>query len=541
MDIAQAARAHLQLQNTIHWIKSIAIDQDSAGAAALQKDLAVGHYKPINSPRFLNDCHEFVFHFTPAGRTPLDRRSIGVQYQDPSNIARWRTGGANRRCRGNAWFIPYDTIKFRDRDRPHPATFPPRLAEYCLRLHGLERITRAMDPFLGLGSSAVAAARLDVDFLGVEIDEQYLAAGIQRVNDELNERGLFEVAGRAAPDETGQAPEGLSPRRESNPASVATVIAARRAVLAGGAPLCQLRLATHRRTPSQSSPAAGIRASRSPRLPTATRCGSRRRSRASPSSACSTSIRRRSARRHGAIRRAASCSGSRRRGPCCVSRPSRCGSTPSAGCWVTPSAETVSTSTVSSSAGTGGALRDLAERRPVRRLSRRGDRSAGRRTGHLEPSAPLTELPFEYRLRIDGDDAVPAGGRLSHPALRCRARLPAGARQQPRLLQQRRRRGLGRLPRVSARGRPLRGGVLFSRAVAAARRPAGSEETVNYSWLAAFRWKSAPAGSLPAKAESPADGCSKPFSPLRFSPYKEKRPGPLNGTRAFVRCAAGGI
>jgi site-specific DNA-methyltransferase (adenine-specific) len=195
MDIAQAARKHLQLQNTIHWIKSIAIEKDAAGvAAALEKDLAVGHYKPINSVRFLNDCHEFVFHFTPAGRTPLDRRSIGVQYQDASNIGRWRSGGVNRRCRGNAWFIPYDTIKFRDRDRPHPATFPPRLAEYCMRLHGVDRIRCAMDPFLGLGSSAVAAARLDLDFIGVEIDGHYLATGVQRVNDELNERGLFESA-----------------------------------------------------------------------------------------------------------------------------------------------------------------------------------------------------------------------------------------------------------------------------------------------------------------------------------------------------------
>ena len=195
MDIAQEARKHLRLQNTIHWIKSIAIEKDAAGAAAaLDKDLAVGHYKPINSVRFLNDCHEFVFHFTPSARTPLDRRSIGVQYQDASNIARWRSGGVNKRCRGNAWFIPYDTIKFRDRDRPHPATFPPRLAEYCMRLHGLDRIRCAMDPFLGLGSSAVAAARLDVDFVGVEVDEHYLAAGVQRVNEELNERGLFESA-----------------------------------------------------------------------------------------------------------------------------------------------------------------------------------------------------------------------------------------------------------------------------------------------------------------------------------------------------------
>jgi site-specific DNA-methyltransferase (adenine-specific) len=197
MDIAQAARKSLNLQNTIHWIKSIAIDKDAAGVAAgLERDLAVGHYKPINSPRFLNDCHEFIFHFTPSGRTPLDRRGIGVEYQDASNIARWRSGGANRRCRGNAWFIPYDTIKSRDKDRPHPATFPPRLAEYCLRLHGRERIRTAMDPFLGLGSAAVAASRLDIDFIGVEIDADYLADSIRRVNEELNERGLFEDGGR---------------------------------------------------------------------------------------------------------------------------------------------------------------------------------------------------------------------------------------------------------------------------------------------------------------------------------------------------------
>jgi site-specific DNA-methyltransferase (adenine-specific) len=182
MDVAQAARGHLTLQNTIHWIKSIAIDRDAAGAsAALDRDLAVGHYKPINSARFVNDCHEFVFQFTHDGRTPLDRQAIGVRYQDESNIARWRSGGTNRRCRGNTWFIPYETIQSRDKDRPHPATFPPRLAEYCLRLHGRSRLKLVMDPFLGLGSAAVACAGLGIDFVGIEIDGHYLQEAIARV------------------------------------------------------------------------------------------------------------------------------------------------------------------------------------------------------------------------------------------------------------------------------------------------------------------------------------------------------------------------
>ena len=181
LDVAQAARPHLRLQHTIHWIKSIAIEKAAAGARArLDDDLAVGHYKPINSKRFVHDCHEFVFHFTPNADTPLDRQAIGVRYQDPSNIGRWDTASSGVRCRGNTWFIPYETIQSRDKDRPHPATFPPKLPEMCLKLHGLERLHTVADPFLGLGSTAVACAQLGLDFIGVEMDEDYLREAVER-------------------------------------------------------------------------------------------------------------------------------------------------------------------------------------------------------------------------------------------------------------------------------------------------------------------------------------------------------------------------
>jgi site-specific DNA-methyltransferase (adenine-specific) len=182
LDVAQAARPHLRLQNIIHWVKSVAIDQGSAGAAAgLTRDLAVGHYKPINSERYLNDCHEFLFHFTPGGTTRLDRLALGVPYQDQSNISRWRAGAEGVRCRGNTWFIPYETIQRRDRDRPHPATFPAKLPEQCIRLHGLSKVQVVMDPFTGLGSTAVACARLGVTFIGSDIDALYLEEAAERM------------------------------------------------------------------------------------------------------------------------------------------------------------------------------------------------------------------------------------------------------------------------------------------------------------------------------------------------------------------------
>jgi site-specific DNA-methyltransferase (adenine-specific) len=163
------------LQNTIHWIKSIAIE-----------DRTYGHFKPISSPRFLNDCHEYIFHFTIDGKIDINRLALGVPYQDKSNIARWsHTGGSDLRCRGNTWFVPYETIQRRAKERPHPATFPVALAENCIKLHGpagAGRVQTMLDPFLGIGNSAVAAQRCAVKkFIGFEIDEQYLREAKRRL------------------------------------------------------------------------------------------------------------------------------------------------------------------------------------------------------------------------------------------------------------------------------------------------------------------------------------------------------------------------
>lgn len=199
-DVAREVGRTFVLQNVIHWVKSIAIDRRAAGrAVGLSRDLALGHYKPVVSDRYLHGAQEYVFHFTRRGDVPLDRLAIGVPYQDKTNVARWRAARGDRRCRGNTWFLPYPTIRVRDRDRPHPATFPPELPEWCIRLHGLARTRLVVDPFVGIGSSAVAAARLGVGFVGFDVDPEYLRVAAERAAEERARR----VAGPRRPSRSG--------------------------------------------------------------------------------------------------------------------------------------------------------------------------------------------------------------------------------------------------------------------------------------------------------------------------------------------------
>ena len=170
LQVARRIQRHLHLQNTIHWVKSI---------AAPEKGVNIGHYKPVNSERFLNNAHEYIFHFTPKGRVELDKLAIGVPYQDKSNIGRWKKARQDCRDRGNMWFIPYRTVQS---EKEHPAAFPPRLAEMCIRLHGLkDEPLVVLDPFLGSGSTAVAARQCACHYVGFEVDPDYVTIVRQKL------------------------------------------------------------------------------------------------------------------------------------------------------------------------------------------------------------------------------------------------------------------------------------------------------------------------------------------------------------------------
>jgi site-specific DNA-methyltransferase (adenine-specific) len=156
------------LQNHITWIKSIATKSDS-----------IGHFKPVGGQRFLHHNHEHIFHLTLSGDVKLDRLAIGVPFKDKSNIAR-RNHAKDLRCRGNTWFIPYDTVQSKAAKFHHPGTFPLALPRWCIRLHGRSNAV-VLDPFMGTGTTLVAAELEAASGIGIDIDPSYVAIGRRRL------------------------------------------------------------------------------------------------------------------------------------------------------------------------------------------------------------------------------------------------------------------------------------------------------------------------------------------------------------------------
>lgn len=164
------------LQNHISWVKSVAIG-----------DVTYGHFKPVNSARFVNRNHEHIFHLTKQGNVPLKRLQAGVPFTDKSNITR-RQHTEDRRCRGDTWFIPYETVRSRAGKFSHPGTFPITLPERCLQLHGVRSNTTMLDPFMGTGTSLLAAERMGVQGIGIEADTTYVRVARERLRAMLAKR-----------------------------------------------------------------------------------------------------------------------------------------------------------------------------------------------------------------------------------------------------------------------------------------------------------------------------------------------------------------
>jgi modification methylase len=76
---------------------------------------------------------------------------------------------------GDVWDIP------QERDNPHPAPFPLALAE---RVVGSTKAKIVLDPFVGSGTTCVAAKKLGRKYIGLDNSPEYVELAERRLRGE---------------------------------------------------------------------------------------------------------------------------------------------------------------------------------------------------------------------------------------------------------------------------------------------------------------------------------------------------------------------
>jgi modification methylase len=124
---------------------------------------AWGSWMSAGNPT-LRDLHEYVLIFS---KQRFDRQQKGI-----STISRDEFMAATT----SVWHIPAESA----RRVGHPAPFPVALVERLIHLYTFEGET-VLDPFMGSGSTAVAAIRTGRSFVGYEIEQSYVSVCMERV------------------------------------------------------------------------------------------------------------------------------------------------------------------------------------------------------------------------------------------------------------------------------------------------------------------------------------------------------------------------
>ena len=77
--------------------------------------------------------------------------------------------------------------------REHPMQKPIRVMEWCIEQCRLERGATILDPYMGSGTTAVAAFKRGMQFVGVEIDRRWFDVAVERIKRQTCDGPLFET------------------------------------------------------------------------------------------------------------------------------------------------------------------------------------------------------------------------------------------------------------------------------------------------------------------------------------------------------------
>jgi len=157
--------------------------------------------KPNPMPESVRDrptkAHEYIFLLSKSKRYFYDADAI-AENGNPSN---YRGNPTTRRCppgkqpqgkmdarRGEIDATTRNkrtvwTVTTKPYAEAHFATFPPKLIEPCV-LAGCPEGGTVLDPFCGSGTTGVVALRASRDFLGIELNPEYVTMARHRIQDD---------------------------------------------------------------------------------------------------------------------------------------------------------------------------------------------------------------------------------------------------------------------------------------------------------------------------------------------------------------------
>ena len=100
----------------------------------------------------------------------------------------WMKGGHGVYCKRDL------SLQGESKDREHPTQKPIPLMQWCIQKAGMPEVI--LDPYLGSGTTGVAAMNLGLKFIGIEIERKYFDISCRRIEEAQRQYAFrFSAAG----------------------------------------------------------------------------------------------------------------------------------------------------------------------------------------------------------------------------------------------------------------------------------------------------------------------------------------------------------
>ena len=149
----------------------------------------------INLIEYLNVATQCGFHFIKSLIWDKQTKIMGRAYMSQFEYILFFRKGYFKQVNncGVSDIISIKNIKPKDKngknlhDTPKPISLMELLIKQSTSLGDL-----VLEPFMGIGSTCIAAKNLQRDYIGIELDEKYYDISVNRINNIKNEQYLFK-------------------------------------------------------------------------------------------------------------------------------------------------------------------------------------------------------------------------------------------------------------------------------------------------------------------------------------------------------------